>query len=947
MTWNRIVFSLVLAAGLLLAPCRPAQLAAKETCLSQGWPQDKSDLKPDPALTFGTLENGLRYVIMPNHEPKGRVSLQLNIQSGSVQERDEQRGVAHYLEHMMFNGTTHYQPGAMVEYFQSIGMAFGPDSNAHTSYDETVYQLMLPNSEEQTVSKGLQLLVDYAGGALLLPKEVDKERGVILAEKRERDSASRRVYKKGIEQAFAGTLLAQRDVIGTEEVLKKADAALLRQYYERWYRPDNMILVAVGDAEPAALQKLISQQFSQLKAKTASPACIELGKVAEQGLEAFYQHEPDLGHTAVSIASVWNAEPEMFTQAAALRRLKEYAATMLLDNRLQRIVNSKDSPLTSASFSSYKMLPQFGITSLRVQTDAGKWKTSLELLNSTLRQALTAGFPEEEMKRVRSKLLSMLKEQVQAAASRKSDDIAAVLISDLNSQEVVLSPAQELELYGPMVEKLTAAELSEVFRSLWHERRLVKVSGTAELLSDKNGTPEAQILAAWQAAEAAELKPWEQEQAVDFPYLPPPAPEAKVAQHTAYEKIGAERYVFSNGLILNLKKTDFEPNEVQAVVVFGKGSLVQPKPGLNVLAQFFIPESGVGKLDQEQLNTALAPYSSKVNFSIDENSFQFRGKGLSSETELLFQLLHTRLHDPAFRADAFERVRRQAEQFYAQAQSSVEGAMEFKGESFLAGGNLRYGLAPWDMVKTLTLADLEGWLRPAFKDEPLEISVVGDFDKEQVLRLVSKYFGEERKGGQQGADEKIIFPSGKKLAEKVVTATNKALVAVAWPTDDFWNITRTRRLNVLAAVLNDRLRKQIREELGAAYSPYVYNQSSEVDPGYGVLRSVVMAEPGQADRLAAKLKQAGADLAAGKVTDEELKRALEPSLTSIRDRIRTNDYWLDNVLIGSLQHPERLEWPLTIQSDFAAVKAEELSALAAKYLQPDKAAEVLFLPEKK
>jgi len=956
MNQNRTFFFAVLVAVLLFVPGGAANLSAKETpppalasCLSQGWPQDQSDLKPDPALIFGTLENGLRYVIMPNHEPKGRVSLQLNVQTGSLHETEAQRGVAHYLEHMMFNGTAHYPPGKLVDYFQSIGMAFGPDTNAYTSYDDTVYQLMLPNSERKTLSEGLEVLADYAGSALLLPEEVDKERGVILAEKRERDSAGRRVYKADIEQAFAGTLVAKRDVIGTEDVLRKADAALLRQYYERWYRPDNMILVAVGDADTKLIAELIKQQFSSLPPRTDNAVCPDFGQVAKSGTATFYQQEHDLGHTEVSLASVWNIAPDasLTQRAEALRQFKEQTAAMMMNYRLQHLLNLENSPITRANFFTSKMSQRLGLASLKANTVADKWQETLNLLDTTLRQALKDGFAEPELKRAKADLMSNLKEQVQSAASRKSDYLAGSIIGSLTDDEVVLSPEQEMELYGPVLEKLTLTEANEVFRSLWHERRLVKVAGTANL-QDKDGQkPEEMVLAAFKTAEAAELKPWQQQAEVVFPYLPEPSTAAKIAQHTAYDKINTDRYVFSNDLILNLKKTDFEPNELKVALVFGKGELSQPKPGVAQLAQMLVPESGVGKMDKEQLKAALAPYSSAVSFQVGEDSFQFRGSGLKGETELLFQLLHTHLHDPAFRADAFARVLRKEEQFYAQMESSVEGMMSLKGEQFLAGGNLRYGMVPLEMLKTLTLADVEGWLAPVLKNEPLEISVVGDFDPEQVLKLVGKYFGEERKASQKAEGEKIAFPSGKNLTQNVTSATNKAQITVAWPTDDYWDIIRTRRLSVLAAVLDDRLRKQIREELGAAYSPYVYNQSSQVDSGYGVLRSVLQAEPGQAVILAEKLKQAGAELATGKVTAEELTRALEPILTSVRDMIRTNSYWLNSVLIHSSRYPQRLEWPLTIQPDFATIKAEEIAALAAKYLQPGKAAEVILLPEKK
>jgi zinc protease len=894
-------------------------------------------------MVFGRLENGLRYVILPNAEPKGRVSLQLKIHAGSLHESEEQRGSAHYLEHMMFNGTAHYPPGKLVDYFQSIGMAFGPDTNAHTSYDETVYQLMLPNSSKETLSEGLRVLADYAGGALLLPEEVDRERGVILAEKRERDSAGRRVFKADMEQGFAGTLLARRDVIGVDETLKKADAALLRQFYETWYRPDNMLLAVAGDADPALLKELIAEQFRPLKAKTEQAACPDLGALPVGGVAAFYQHELDLGHAKVTVGSVWNTEPENFTQAVALRGLKEAVASTVFNYRLQRLVNSKDSPLTSAQFHSGRPFGRFGFSSLGAKAAADQWQAALNMLNTALRQALAADFAEAELERAKKEILSLLKQQLEAAASRKSDTLAAELLNALNEGEVPLSPAQEMELYGPALEKLTAAEVSAVFRSLWPERRLIKVAGMADLRG-KEQKPEELVLAAFTTAQAAELAPWTQQAEAVFPYLPQPTTEAKVERRTALEKIGAEQVLFSNGLTLNLKKTDFEPNEVQVSVVFGKGELSEPKPGLALLAQMLLPESGTGGLDQDQLKAALAQYSIRAQFRVDEDSFQFNGLGLSREIEPLFQLLHAHLYDPAFRADAFDQVMRKAEQMHAQMAGSVEGVMQVKGEPFLAGGNLRYGIAPLEVLKARTLAELEAWLAPVLKNEPLEISVVGDFDPEQAVKLAGKYFGSPRTGGQQAEGGKIAFPSGKNLSLNVVTASDKAMITVAWPTDDFWDIARTRRLGVLAAVLDDRLRKQVREELGAAYSPYVYNRSSTVDPGYGVLRSVVMAEPGQAASLSGKLKQAGKELAAGKITADELTRALEPTLTSIRDMVRTNRYWLESVLIKSSRHPQRLEWPLSIESDFAAVKAEEIEALAAKYLQPDKAAEIILLP---
>ncbi|MCI5209132.1 MAG: insulinase family protein, partial [Candidatus Electrothrix sp. ATG2] len=358
--------------GVTLAKEAPS--SSGKFCISEGWPHEQSDLTPDPALIFGALENGFRYVLMPNHEPKGRVAMYLDIQAGSLHETEKQRGLAHYLEHMLFNGTTHYPPGTLVDYFQSIGMEHGHDTNAHTYYDETVYKLLLPDSKEKTLNEGLQVLADYGGGALLLEKEVDKERGIILAEKRSRDSAYRRVTKKSIEQRLAGTLVAQRDIIGTDEVLKTADSALLRQYYESWYRPENMILVAVGDTDLGLLEKLVKKHFKGLTAKTPVPSCRDFGQVAESGTEVIYLFENDLGYTEVSLESVWNVVPPQPTKAESLRDLKKYVAEAMMDNRLQRLVNQPKSPMTGAGFSNGVFLQRLGYTSIDARTSPDNWR---------------------------------------------------------------------------------------------------------------------------------------------------------------------------------------------------------------------------------------------------------------------------------------------------------------------------------------------------------------------------------------------------------------------------------------------------------------------------------------------------------------------------------------------------------------------------------------------
>ena len=928
------------------APSRPvASRSAAEPCFSNGWPQDRSDLKPDPSLSFGVLANGLRYVIMENHEPADRVGLYLDIQSGSLHETDEQRGYAHFLEHMLFNGTTHYPPGTLVEYFQSIGMSFGSDSNAHTAFDETVYNILLPDGTPEHLEKGLLVMADYARGALLLEEEVNRERGIILAEKRTRDSADYRLYEKQMRASFVGTRVAERLPIGTEETLARADAAKLRSYYDAWYRPENMILVIVGDVDAKAAAHLVERQFSPLVAPPTPPLCFDYGEIDEQATTVLFMHEPDLGKTEVSISARWNTAPRNDSLAWQTLEVKRYVVASLLNNRLKRLVSQSGSPLTTATSYSGFFLGRYGYASVTAETEGEKWRPALTLLNTTLRQILEQGFSMRELERAKKEIMAELEKNIQTAAGRDSRKLAGQIIDKLNRNEVFLSPEQDLKLFGPVVSGLSLTEANSLFRSLWAPAgREVVVAGTAQIAPEQ-GKAEDVVLAAFKESQQQKVVAWDNGGQIIFPYLTAPGQRALVVKQEHLSEIGVEQVVFGNGTVVNIKPTDFQPNQVLIGVQFGQGRLAEPQPGLGILADAVVGESGVGGLTHAELDEALAGRTASVTFRVGQESFSLNGSGLADELELLFQLIMTQLRDPAFREEAYQLSRERFGQMYDQMETSVEGALQLQGEQFLTGGNVRYGMPPREKFMSLGLPELRTWLVPLFAQGPLEVSVVGDVRADEVVALAGRYLGTlERTPAPAPVVEKLTFPVGRHLEARVPTAIDKALVVLGWPTDDFWDITRTRRLNILSAVLDDRLRVEIREKLGAVYSPTVYNQPSRVAPGYGVLRAMMTVDPARAEELAERVIAVAEELAEKGVQEEELRRSLGPSLTSIKDMMKTNRYWLESVLTLSSRHPEQLTWPLSIEKDFAAITDVEISALAARYLRPDRAAKILFRP---
>ena len=296
----------------------------------------------------------------------------------------------------------------------------------------------------------------------------------------------------------------------------------------------------------------------------------------------------------------------------------------------------------------------------------------------------------------------------------------------------------------------------------------------------------------------------------------------------------------------------------------------------------------------------------------------------------------------------FDRVLRDTRQAYEGMEREVEGPLQTQVQPFLAGNDQRFGLPPWAEVEKVTLEQLHQWLLPELKNGALEISVVGDFDREEVVRLVGRYFaGLDRRSETLAEAAPVTFPAGKSLTATVRSSIDKSVIVIAWPTADYWDINRTRRLHMLASVLDDRLRLAIREKLGATYSPDVFNSTSRVYKDYGMLMARMTVEPGREQAVIDEVLKVAAELRRNGVTDEELERAKAPLMTSIKDTIRSNPYWLGSVLTQSSRHTVQLQWPTSIVSDFSAVTKNDLNSLATKYLSKDRAAIARVQPEKK
>ncbi len=914
------------------------------------WPHEKSDLIPDPAVKFGTLNNGFRYVLLNNTEPKDRVSVHLEVQAGSMSEEDHEQGLAHFLEHLLFCGTTHFKPGKLVQYFQSIGMQFGPDANGRTGFYETVYDILLPAGDRKSLDQALLVMKDYAEGALLLPEEIDRERKVVLAEMRTRDSSSYRTFVSTLAFEFPDAKFSKRLPIGKEEIIKTLDRQRLKSFYDAGYRPDNLILVMVGDFVTHIAEELIIGQFDNLTAQAAKLPSPEFGKVAHKGLKVFYHFEKEAGYTTVSIEVLQKITPKSDSFNLQKNLLIHDVADQIVQNRLAELVRKPKAPFTSASINSGIFINQVQYAEISAKCHPNNWIDALSLIEQVLRQALTYGFTKTELERAKKEVLSDYSTALKKASTRDSKDLARSILSSIRHDRVFQSPFQKKEIFSPVVSALTLEDLNDSMNQAWAaDHRLIILTGNAEL-SDKDRAPETQILSAYKNSHTKTVLQPEEKKSICFPYLAEPYQKGTIISHATISDLGILQIDFENGVRLNLKKTDFKANDVRISVSFGSGKSSEPikSPGLAILSKDVINESGLGILDKEELSRAMAGKETTVVFHIKEAHFAFNAKTISDEINLAFQLIHAHIVDPGFRKEAYELVMKRFDQKYESLSHSIDGAIKLYGQRFLAGNDPRFGLPLQKEFNQLRLSDVRTWIASSLSHDAIEVSVVGDFDVDVVIESVSEYLGTLPKRQDEPPKETPSvpeFPLGKSLKVPVDTKIPKGLVVVAYPTDDIWDIRKTRRLSVLSEVVSERLRKQIREKMGAAYSLYAYNHPSRAYKGYGVLHILIQTDPSSVDQVIQEVRKITSDLAKSGVTQEELRLALGPMLTGIKDMKRKNDYWLNTVLSGSMQHPEQLEWSRTIIDDYSSITKADVSKLATQYLGNKKAATIIIIPK--
>lgn len=929
-------------------PEEPAPVI-RDTVDPRPWPQETSDLAVDENATFGSLENGMRYIIYPNSEPPERVSLRLHIDAGSLMEADDQRGLAHFLEHMVFNGSKNFTPDELIPRMQRLGIAFGAHVNAYTSFDETVYMLDLPDLSDEMMKLGMTVMRDFCDGALLEPEEIDKERGVILSEKTSRDSVSYRLMEQQFSELIPDSLITKRFPIGTEEIIKTAPRERFVDFYNSYYVPARMTFVMAGDIDPDEARKRIEATFGSLTNPEVPGDDPDLGSISvTEGFETMIFSDKEVPSTELGLLIIEDFEAKPDTAENRMARIPLSIAHAVLGLRFSELAKEEGSPILGGSASRQDLFREMTLGSVDVQVADDRWQDAVPVLEQQFRKALLHGFTGAEIAEMKANILNGYEQAVRTKDTRRSDGLATGLARSINDERVLTSPETDLALVSKALESIDAEACHDAFREFWADKGVKLILTTKEEPEDGKAT----LASLYEQSSEVEVVAPEETELKAFAYTEFGEP-GTVESEELVEDLGITRIVLANGVAVNLKPTDFDKDRILINARIGEGKLTQPdgKPGLGEFATAVVEGGGIGVHSADEIRQIFAGKNVAFGFSVQEDHFSLAGETTPKDFPLQLQAMTAQLLHPGYRDEAISQFRKTIPMIFQQFKHTTAGPMQ-KMSGWLRGGDPRFSFP--DSADTLIAYgkdDIESWLAEKFTNGTLELNIVGDFKPEEIMPHVLATFGAiaDRPATAELPDDarSVEFPEAP--AEKTFTFESKipqGQAVVIWktpgPRD---NQQAFRRLNLLGEIFGDRLREEIREKLGAAYSPQAGAGGSNALDDFGYLITLITSTSESVPQLTEVSVNLAETLAKEGASEDELERARKPLLADLEKTLRDNGYWLNNVLSGSHADPNRLELCRNRQADVESITIDELNKLAAEYLVPTNALQIVMLPE--
>lgn len=930
---------------------------ALQTAGTVPWLYEGSDVPVDGQWLFGKMKNGLRYAVRRNGVPPRQVSIRVRIDAGSMHETDSEQGFAHLLEHLLFRESKYLGKGEAISAWQRLGATFGSDANAETSPTHTAYKLDIPNIDQAKLEESFKLLSGMVREPVLDDSNVAAERPIVLAEKREQGGAGLRMADLTRQTFFAGQRLSVRNPIGTDATLGAARGKGVKAFYDRWYRPENTVIVVAGDADPVVLAGLVEQWFGDWKPTGKAGTAPAFGDpVAPAGAAAAAGGIAPIGELAVGV------EPDLprsltYAIMRPWRQVQDtiaYNEGLLTDAVAQAIINRRlESRARGGGSYLYAQVQQDDVSR---STDAtfvtfapltDDWQAALGDVRSVIADALATPPTQEEIDREYAQFDVSFANQVEQESVQAGSALADNIVNAVDIREAVAAPQVVLDVFRGMKPRLTPERVLERTRALFEGTvtRGVYVTPTA------GEADVASLRTALTREAAADGSARLAAQTIAFADLPAIGAPGTVARQGKLGVLDINRVEFGNGVKALLWANDAEPGRVTVRVRFGAGwrAFDEKNAVYASLGESALVGSGLGELGQNEIDRLANGRKLGFDFGIDDAVFNFTAQTRSEDVNDQLYLFAAKLGMPRWDKDPVIRAKAGAELAYNTFSTSPGGVLG-RDLEYLSTGEKRFAKPDPATIKAATPEEFRAVWEPLLKQGPVEVLVFGEFDEAKVTEQLRLTFGALPPRTAIPADIASRVPGFAQTTGAPVVAThrgdaNQAAAVVVWPSGGgVENLRESRQLEILTQLFNNRLLDALRERAGASYSPQAFSNWPEDLASGGRITALAQLEPSFVPVFFAEADKIARDLAAAPPTADELARVTGPLGELIRRASTGNQFWLYN-LEGATQDPQRVEKLRSILTDYSETTPEAMQALAARYLSQETPFRLAVIPE--
>lgn len=901
-------------------------------------------------VKIGTLPNGLKYYIRHNEKPENKVELRLVVNAGSILEDDDQQGLAHFLEHMCFNGLDHFPGNELVHYLQSIGVGFGSDLNAYTGFDQTVYILPVPSDDKEKLDKAFTVISDWASGVLLTDEEIDKERGVILSESRLGKGADDRMMKTWLPLMLNGSKYSNRLPIGKDEIISSFKYETIRRFFKDWYRPSLQAVVVVGDMPVEDAEKLIIEKFSAHKDPANArkrPETFELKPFSAS--QAVVVSDPEADMTYVNIVGNPRPQPKTLTEADYLNDVVDNLAYAMIYSRLDEKVSSATPPFIFAyAYNGGWARGYESFTGVAACSPDGI-KEAVQALVVECIRAKQFGFTENELERAKATILSRYEKQYNERNKTESGRLVNEYVNNYLESEPIPGIEWEYNFVKDHLKDISLSNFDAVRKTIDIDQSYFCYVTTKT--SDKNPTNE--MLKSWvDEALKSDIKPYVEKQIASSLLKSEPTPGA-IVKTERNEKLGTITYTLGNGAIVSIKPTTFKNDEI----VF-KGSKLggySTYTGKDYQSAQFsnnaVDEMGYGEFSSADLNKFLSGKNVSVSPVVDDYTENVSGNCGVKDMETMFQLIFLKCTEPRKDVDAFGSFITRSKQQLLQVKDNPENLFSDTIYNVLYQNNPRAHRisSPSDYDKINIDNAIAFYKDRIGNPKGMYYTFVGSFTEEQIKPLIEKYIGGIPAGKSEAKYVDLGFStkSGKNSFTLNKGSEQKAKLVHFYTKAAKYDVEDVFILQQLTSVINTRIVDTIREKMSAIYGGGFYGSVRKFPKEELLMQSNFPCSP---DNIAAVnetfLRLVEETKIPGNITESDWKRVREPALETYKVNIQKNNYWMNNLQAAYINgtDPERI---LSVEQRLNAITPAKLCEIAQKYFNGVSIQTNYWLPESK